>query len=73
MKHCCVGHPGFKLPEGSPGFGIISGAHYDLARSRELLRTAFDHGITDFDVANNFVLPPVAAKQKFGQYPISYF
>jgi L-glyceraldehyde 3-phosphate reductase len=34
---------------------------------RELCRTAFDHGITHFDLANNYGPPPGSAETAFGE------
>jgi L-glyceraldehyde 3-phosphate reductase len=34
---------------------------------RDILRTAFDHGITHFDLANNYGPPPGSAEEAFGE------
>jgi L-glyceraldehyde 3-phosphate reductase len=34
---------------------------------RELCRTAFDNGITHFDLANNYGPPPGSAEEAFGE------
>ena len=38
-----------------------------LEKQREILRTAFDLGITHFDLANNYGLPPGSAELNFGR------
>src|SRR5690606_37104726 len=38
----------------------------DTENCREILRTAFDNGITHFDLANNYGPPPGAAEEVFG-------
>src|SRR5690606_34971423 len=37
-----------------------------LENAREILRTAFDNGITHFDLANNYGPPPGSAEENFG-------
>jgi L-glyceraldehyde 3-phosphate reductase len=39
----------------------------DLTKGREILRTAFDYGITHFDLANNYGPPFGAAEENFGR------
>jgi len=39
----------------------------DLEKARAILRTAFDHGITHFDLANNYGPPYGAAESNFGK------
>jgi L-glyceraldehyde 3-phosphate reductase len=42
--------------------------HIDkLENARAILRTAFDHGITHFDLANNYGPPPGSAEENFGK------
>jgi L-glyceraldehyde 3-phosphate reductase len=41
--------------------------HDTLERQREILRTAFDLGITHFDLANNYGSPPGSAESNFGR------
>ena len=43
-------------------FGFVD----DIQNSREILRTAFDLGITHFDLANNYGPPPGSAEENFG-------
>jgi L-glyceraldehyde 3-phosphate reductase len=61
------GQSGLLLPELSLGlwhnFGDVD--HYQTGR--EILRTAFDAGITHFDLANNYGPPPGSAEEMFGR------
>jgi L-glyceraldehyde 3-phosphate reductase len=43
------------------------GAPDDFERQRDIVRTAFDHGITCFDLANNYGPPPGSAETNFGR------
>ena len=67
MAYRRSGKSGLKLPEVSLGlwhnFGFA--ANYDNAR--DMLTTAFDLGITHFDIANNYGPPPGAAETMFGR------
>lgn len=60
------GRSGLKLPVLSLGlwhnFGGVD--TYEIGRS--MLRTAFDNGITHFDLANNYGPPPGSAEENFG-------
>jgi L-glyceraldehyde 3-phosphate reductase len=67
MTYRRCGNSGLKLPLISLGlwhnFGEIDG----YENCRDILRTAFDHGITHFDLANNYGPPPGAAETLFGK------
>lgn len=54
MKYNRVGRSGLKLPAVSLGFwhNFGSNGNYDMMRA--MMRTAFDCGITQFDLANNY-------------------
>ncbi len=54
MKYNRVGKSGLKLPAVSLGFwhNFGSNGNYDMMRA--MMRTAFDCGITQFDLANNY-------------------
>ena len=52
FKRC--GRSGVLLPEVSLGFWHNFGSVDPYERSREITRYAFDHGITHFDLANNY-------------------
>jgi L-glyceraldehyde 3-phosphate reductase len=54
------------LPAVSLGLWHNFGHVDDLKNSRKMLRTAFDRGITHFDLANNYGPPPGSAEENFG-------
>ncbi|MGB8253074.1 MAG: aldo/keto reductase, partial [Anaerolineaceae bacterium] len=64
-KRC--GRSGLKLPRISLGLWHNFGADHPLENSREMLRGAFDLGITHFDLANNYGYPPGTAEENFGR------
>jgi L-glyceraldehyde 3-phosphate reductase len=61
------GRSGLKLPAISLGLWHNFGDNTQLDVSRQLLRHAFDHGITHFDLANNYGPPPGSAEVNFGR------
>lgn len=61
------GCSGLKLPAVSLGLWHSFGATDDFENSRALLRTAFDLGITHFDLANNYGPPYGEAEKVFGK------
>lgn len=64
-KRC--GDSGVLLPRISLGLWKGFGAEKSLADSARLLHYAFDHGITHFDLANNYGSPYGSAETTFGQ------
>jgi Predicted oxidoreductases (related to aryl-alcohol dehydrogenases) len=62
-----VGRSGLKLPPISLGLWHNFGADTPLDRQREILRTAFDMGVTHFDLANNYGTPYGSAESNFGR------
>ncbi|MFK8029642.1 MAG: aldo/keto reductase [Gammaproteobacteria bacterium] len=62
-----AGLSGLKLPELSLGLWHNFGDSADPRTVRSLCRTAFDHGITYFDLANNYGPPPGSAETSFGR------
>jgi L-glyceraldehyde 3-phosphate reductase len=60
------GRSGLKLPTVSLGLWHNFGAVDRLDTVRALVRCAFDHGITHFDLANNYGPPPGSAESAFG-------
>lgn len=62
-----VGTSGLKLPAISLGLWQNFGEDAAFDRSRAICRTAFDLGITHFDLANNYGPPPGAAEETFGR------
>jgi L-glyceraldehyde 3-phosphate reductase len=61
------GRSGLHLPEVSLGLWQNFGDITPLATQREILRRAFDLGVTHFDLANNYGPPYGTAEQNFGQ------
>ena len=66
MKYRRCGNSGLKLPEISLGLWHNFGNITPFGVQQELLRTAFDTGITHFDLANNYGPPYGEAERNFG-------
>ena len=66
MVYRRCGKSGLKLPAISLGLWHNFGHDTPHGLKRELCRTAFDHGITPFDLANNYGPPPGSAEEAFG-------
>lgn len=62
-----AGKTGLKLPLLSLGLWHNFGDMTVLDTSRQMIRTAFDLGITHFDLANNYGPPPGSAEINFGR------
>lgn len=62
-----VGASGLYLPPISLGLWWNFGDNIPFDRQRELLRHAFDRGITHFDLANNYGPPYGSAETNFGR------
>ena len=60
------GRTGLMLPAISLGLWHNFGHDTPHATKQAICRTAFDHGITHFDLANNYGPPPGAAEEAFG-------
>lgn len=67
MLYNRCGRSGLKLPAISLGLWQNFGETKSAANAREICRTAFDLGITHFDLANNYGPPPGAAEVMFGE------
>ncbi|MEB7536893.1 L-glyceraldehyde 3-phosphate reductase [Pantoea anthophila] len=67
MEYRRSGRSGIKLPAISLGLWHNFGDSTRVDNSRELLRHAFDRGITHFDLANNYGPPPGSAEENFGR------
>ena len=67
MLYRPCGRSGLRLPALSLGLWHNFGNTTPLERQREILRTAFDLGITHFDLANNYGSPPGSAETNFGR------
>ena len=66
MNYRRCGKSGIQLPEISLGLWHNFGGVDVLENGREMLRYAFDQGITHFDLANNYGPPPGSAEENFG-------
>lgn len=67
MKYERCGKSGLLLPRISLGLWHNFGDVDTLANSRDMLHFAFDHGITCFDLANNYGPSYGSAEETFGQ------
>ncbi|MCB9284004.1 MAG: L-glyceraldehyde 3-phosphate reductase [Lewinellaceae bacterium] len=67
MEYRRCGKSGLRLPALSVGLWHNFGHTDDLEKARNILRTSFDHGITHFDLANNYGPPFGAAEENFGR------
>jgi L-glyceraldehyde 3-phosphate reductase len=67
MEYRRCGKSGLKLPRISLGLWQNFGEIDVLANSRKILHTAFDGGITHFDLANNYGQPAGSAEENFGK------
>ncbi len=67
MKYRRCGMSGILLPMISLGLWHNFGHDDNFTKAREILRTAFDKGITHFDLANNYGPPYGAAEETFGR------
>ena len=61
------GRSGLKLPVISLGLWHNFGPDRPFERQRDIVRRAFDLGITHFDLANNYGPPPGSAEENFGR------
>ncbi len=67
MTYRRCGRSGLKLPAISLGLWQNFGDDRPLDTSRAIVRRAFDHGITHFDLANNYGPPYGSAELNFGR------
>lgn len=67
MKYHRCGNSGLKLPEISLGLWHNFGDTAIYENMKILIFTAFDHGITHFDLANNYGPKPGSAERNFGR------
>jgi L-glyceraldehyde 3-phosphate reductase len=68
MEYRRCGRSGLKLPAISLGLWHNFGDDRAFAEQRAMLRTALDHGITHFDLANNYGPPYGSAETNFGRH-----
>ena len=67
MKYRRCGRSGLKLPALSIGLWHNFAFTDNFETARDLLKCAFDNGITHFDLANNYGPPYGAAEDNFGR------
>ena len=67
MEYRRCGNSGLKLPAVSLGLWHNFGHIDNFENARDILRMAFDNGITHFDLANNYGPPPGSAEENFGK------
>lgn len=67
MIYSPCGRSGLKLPAVSLGLWHNFGDMTPVSGAREMIHTAFDLGITHFDLANNYGPPAGSAEKNFGK------
>ena len=67
MTYRRAGRSGLRLPAISLGLWHNFGDGRPLDRQRDIVRRAFDLGVTHFDLANNYGPPPGSAESNFGR------
>ncbi|HEY5809777.1 MAG TPA: L-glyceraldehyde 3-phosphate reductase [Povalibacter sp.] len=67
MTYARSGRSGLKLPKLSLGLWQNFGGSALRDNARDMILKAFDHGITHFDLANNYGPPPGSAEENFGR------
>jgi L-glyceraldehyde 3-phosphate reductase len=67
LPYIRCGRSGLKLPRISLGLWHNFGGGSPLEAARDMLRRSFDHGITHFDLANNYGPPAGSAEENFGR------
>ena len=67
MKFNRCGASGLQLPAVSLGLWHNFGSNGNFDNMQDMCHTAFDHGITHFDLANNYGPVPGSAEENFGR------
>ena len=67
IPYARCGRSGLKLPRISLGLWQRFGGDASFDNAREMILKSFDHGITHFDLANNYGPPPGSAESNFGR------
>ena len=67
MNYRRTGNSGLLLPELSLGLWHNFGDNDNFKNARNLIKCAFDNGITHFDLANNYGPSPGSAEKNFGK------
>src|ERR1700720_865511 len=67
LPYARCGRSGLQLPRISLGLWQNFGGSTAFEKAREMVLKSFDHGITHFDLANNYGPPPGSAEENFGR------
>src|SRR5580693_1322133 len=67
LAYARCGRSGLQLPRISLGLWQNFGGTTPFENTREMVLKSFDHGITHFDLANNYGPPPGSAEESFGR------
>ncbi len=67
MEYSRSGKSGLMLPKVSLGLWHNFGTDADYGNMKDICFTAFDNGITHFDIANNYGPEPGSAEENFGK------
>ena len=67
MIYSYCGKSGLMLPKISLGLWHNFGLVDSFEKSKDIIHCAFNHGITHFDLANNYGPPPGSAEENFGK------
>lgn len=67
MKYSRCGNSGLKLPQVSLGLWHNFGSNGNFENMQNICHTAFDNGITHYDLANNYGPVAGAAEENFGR------
>jgi L-glyceraldehyde 3-phosphate reductase len=67
LSYARCGASGLKLPRVSLGLWQNFGRATPFEKARDMILKSFDHGITHFDLANNYGPPPGSAEDTFGR------
>src|SRR3984885_13902419 len=67
LPYARCGRSGLQLPRISLGLWQNFGGATPFEKAREMVLKSFDHGITHFDLANNYGPPPGSAEENFGR------
>lgn len=67
MEYCACGQSGLKLPRLSLGFWHNFGTEATAEHVTGMCLAAFDHGVTHFDLANNYGPVPGSAEENLGR------
>ena len=67
MPYKRSGRSGLKLPAVSLGLWHNFGYYDQFENCRNIIKTAFDNGVTHIDLANNYGPPPGSAEENFGR------